>query len=220
MIRSVKTKESPEKTIERFFAKFSRQTYAAGDIILRADQPPPGVFYLKKGFVRQYTVSSRGEVFVLHVFRPGSHFLMMWAFNGTPNQYYYEAITPAEVYRAPLASVREFFERHPSCLYYFTKRLLSGVSGLLSRIECLMLESAQVRTALLLLYLSKTYGEEDGNRIAIRVPLTHKEIASWIGTTRETASLQMESLRRKGLIAYGKRQIVVVDRARLKALAS
>ena len=47
------------------------------------------------------------------------------------------------------------------------------------------------------------------------IPLTHKEIAAWIGTTRETASLQIETLKKKNLIQYNRRYIIVPDISRL-----
>jgi len=48
------------------------------------------------------------------------------------------------------------------------------------------------------------------------VPLAHREIASWIGTTRETASLQIEKLQKKGIITTRGRLLIIRDLTRLQ----
>ncbi len=48
------------------------------------------------------------------------------------------------------------------------------------------------------------------------MPFTHREIASWIGTTRETASLQMERLMKIGLVRISGRQILLPDLEKLR----
>jgi len=76
--------------------------------------------------------------------------------------------------------------------------------------EHLIFESAYRKTILLLLYYAKNFSDSE-TKGKLSIPLTHKEIASWIGTTRETASLQIEMLKRKKLITYNRRFIVIPD---------
>ncbi len=37
--------------LEKFFSTFKRQLYKKGEILIRADDTPTGVFYLKSGVV-------------------------------------------------------------------------------------------------------------------------------------------------------------------------
>lgn len=206
--------------LDEFFQKFTLLRFKKGELILRAGDAPAGIFYLKKGLVRQYVISKKGEVLVINIFRPGSFFMMMWALNNTANTFYFDAIAPVEVWRAPLVDVREFLKNEPEILFDFTTRLLRGLDGLLKRLEYLVLDPAYVKIASLLSYFAKTFGEKDGEGIVIKLPLTHKEIASWIGTTRETASLQLEDLRKKGIIATRGRTLVIKDPMILEKEAS
>ena len=43
------------------------------------------------------------------------------------------------------------------------------------------------------------------------MPLAHKDIASLAGLTRETVSIEMKNLEKKGLIAYKRNQITIKD---------
>ena len=86
----------------------------------------------------------------------------------------------------------------------------------MSRVAQLVLDDAYTKTILLILYYADNFGEKTREGIALKVPLTHREIASWIGTTRETASLQVESLVKKGLLATRGRLLIVRDVNALK----
>ena len=194
--------------VDEFFGKYTKLTYRKGEVILRAGDPPPGVLYLKKGVVRMSFVGTSGDTLVLHIFRPGSYFPMPWIINDTPNRYYFEALTPVEILRAPREDVRKFLKDTPAVAEHFMSRILSGVSGLLERMEHLVLESAYRKTIVLLLYYARQFSDEKVKG-KLKIPLTHKEIAAWIGTTRETASLQIEMLKRKKLISYQRRYIII-----------
>lgn len=202
--------------LENFFKHYKPLHFSKKEIILRPDEEPAGIFYLKKGLVRQSTISKTGEVLIIHIFRPGSFFQMMWAINHTPNTYLYEAITPVEVFLAPCNVVSEFIKKDPELLYDLTSRLLKGLDGFLKRMEYLVFDSAYFKTAALISYYAKNFGEKNKKGIIIDMPLSHREIASWVGIARETVSLQMENLEKKGLISYHGRTLIINNLAGLE----
>ena len=207
---------SATEAIDTFFSKYTKLQYKKGEIILRAGDPPPGVLYLKKGFVRMSFVAQTGDMLVLHVFKAGSFFPMSWVINDSPNRYYFEALTPVEIQRAPREEVTKVLRDYPEIVEDFMSRILTGLGGVLERMEHLVFETAYHKTILLLLYYAKNFS--DGKKKGIlAIPLTHKEIAAWIGTTRETASIQIETLKKKKLIQYNRRFIIIPD---LKVLES
>lgn len=205
------------KNIDGFFAHYSSMTYKKGEFILRAEDMPFGVYYLKTGYVRQYLLSPSGETFIVHIYKPGSFFPLTWILNDTPNVYHFEAITSVTVARAPKDAFLAFLKDHPEALFYATQRLALGLSGFVSRVAQLVLDDAYTKTILLLLYYAENFGEPTNEGIALSIPLTHREIASWIGTTRETASLQVENLVKKGFLATRGRLLIVKDPIKLKA---
>lgn len=198
-----------QKVLDTFFQKYTRLKYKKGEVILRAEDTPQGVFYLKRGYVRQYMVAESGAMLMLHIFKPNSFFPMMWALNNTPNTYYYEAMTAVEMWRAPREAVKEFLHEYPAVVYNLAQRLLMGIVGLQRRMEYLVMDNAYNKTLLLLLYLAQNLGEKKEGGVMLPIPVTHREISAWIGTTRETASLQVETLKKRGLILYCKRQLYI-----------
>lgn len=202
--------------IEDFFAAFQQVSYRKGEVILRAEDAPYGVYYLKEGFVRQYLLSPSGETFIVHIYKPGSFFPLTWIINDTPNTFHFESMTKVAIIRAPKETFLDFLKHHTDVLLYATKRLAAGLNGLVTRVSQLVLDDAYAKVVLLLLYYADNFGRKTDEGIELAVPLAHREVASWIGTTRETASLQMEHLKHKGIIATRGRTLIIKDLALLE----
>lgn len=207
----VKSSEAALRKVDAFFAEHSPIVYKRGETILRAEDCPLGVYYLKSGYVHQYIISPLGETFMIHIFKPGSFFPLIWVINDTPNVFHYDAMGPVTIIRAPKEAFVTFLKDHADVLYYAMQRLAAGLSGLVTRVGQLVLDDAYIKTILLLLYYADNFGEKTPEGIALSFPLAHREIASWIGTTRETASLQVETLQKKGIIIMRGRKMIIRD---------
>jgi CRP-like cAMP-binding protein len=67
------------------------------------------------------------------------------------------------------------------------------------------------RVALRLLELADTAGEPSNNGIRIALPLTQDDLAGWVAASREAVARALASLRRRGLITTGRREITIID---------
>lgn len=204
-----------ELQITNYFDRFTKLQYKKGEIILRAGDPPTGALYLKSGLVRMSFATDSGDMLVLHVFKTGALFPLPWIINDEQNRYYFEALTPVEIRRAPREEVLKLFHDVPEVEHEVLSKILKGLNGLMKRMEFLVFDSAYKKTVLLLLYYVKNFSDTNVQG-KLLIPLTHREIAAWIGTTRETASLQIETLKKKGLIEYHRRYIQIPNISHLE----
>lgn len=78
----------------------------------------------------------------------------------------------------------------------------------------------QERLACFLLAAASRWGLPEPGGVRIAASLTHAEIANAIGSTRETVTLMLGTLRRSGVIALDRRQVVIMQRDSLDAIAS
>jgi len=183
---------------------------------LRAGDPPLGCFFLKKGFVRVYSVSRNGEEFTSIIFKRGDIFPIIWAINNAPNDYYCEAMTACVLARAPREEFIKFIKDNPEVNFDLTSRTLVRLAGLLRRMEYLVFGNADDKVASILLICAERFGKQDGDRVTIEVPLTHSDIASLVGLSRETASIEMKRLEDAGLVGHSGRLLQVLNLRRLK----
>jgi CRP/FNR family cyclic AMP-dependent transcriptional regulator len=109
---------------------------------------------------------------------------------------------PAGVYREGMAANRE--------LYDYTFRL---IGQRLSRAETLVanfaLDAIPARLEKLLLEYSSRYGVSDTDGVLIDIPLPHREIASIVGSTRESVTVRLNAMRREGIIDFVNRKILI-----------
>jgi len=202
------------KKLEAFFTQFRHQQYKKGEILIRADDNPSGVFYLKKGYVKEYAISKKGDELVVNVFKPISFFPMTWAINDTSNTYYFEAMTAVDVWRAPREKTIEFLKSEPEVLYNLTSRIYKGLDGVLTRMTYLMAGNAYARVVTELIIQAKRFGEKNG--ILVKLVFSETDLAAQSGMTRETVSREVKILKEKGLVEFNKRILVIKDLRKLE----
>lgn len=202
--------------VESFFTQYKFIKYKKDEILFRAEDTPPGAYYLKSGFVKQYIVSPEGSELILHIYGPGSFFPMMWVIGELPNEYFYTAMTVCTTFRAPADKTRQFLMENPDVVFDLTKRLYLGIEGLLQRIEDLSLGTAYTQVISVLLYLAQHFGKRRGKSIVIPYKFTHQDISAIMWTVRETATRELDKLLKEKIILYDKHSIVIPDINRLQ----
>lgn len=202
--------------LDDFFEKFSFVKYKKGEVLINADEDPPGIFYLKSGTVRQYSLSRKGDEQTLTIYKPFSFFPLMWAINNTRNTFYFEALKDIEAWKAPRDETIKFLKAEPEVMYDLISRLYQGMEGLLSRIEYLMFGTAYEKVIFTLLNLSFRFGEENMSNLDVNLHITHKDIASFSGLRKETISRQIAKLHRKRILENKNRLVIIKDIERLQ----
>lgn len=194
--------------LEDFFSQYKHQRYKKGEILIRADEEPGGIFYLKAGTVKEYTISKKGEELVVNIFKPGAFFPMSWAINNSTNFYYYEALSELEVWRCKKEDAIDYMKSNNDVLYDLLSRVYKGLDGMLLRMVYLMSENAQDRLMTELIIQAKRFGEnqKDGS---VAVKVTEKDLASQTGMTRETVSRVIKLLKDRGLVSLQKGVLTV-----------
>ncbi len=183
---------------------------------MRAGDPPLGVFYLKRGFVRVYSISKNGEELTLIIFKAGDFFPIIWAVGSAQNEYFVEAMTTCELVRVPREEFVSFVKSNSDINFDLTRRTSVRLGGLMRRMEYLVFGNANNKVASILLICAERFGKQEGDKVTIEVPLTHSDIASLVGLTRETASIEMKKLEKSGLIGYHGRLVTVLNLKGLK----
>ena len=194
--------------IEEIFLN-SSVLYKKGDNLLRPDDAVDKIYFLKKGNVRQYAITAKGEEVVIHIFHPGSFFPIMLVLAESANRFYFETMTNVEVKIAPPDKVVNFLKANPEVLFTLTQRLSKGLNGIVTRLEETLSNSVKERLASFLGYLSNHFGKDVRGGRQITLTLSHQDISSWLGVARETVTRQMKSLQKSKIISYKGRKIIV-----------
>lgn len=202
--------ENLHEQIEIYFEKYPLLYYKKRVLILHPNDTPSSVFYIKSGYIKVFSITEDGEELTLTILKPRDFFPLTYGINKIMNSYYLEAITPLEVWRAPQNEFITFLSTNPNIYYDLTTKILIRFDGVLSRMEYLVLSNAYIKIATTILACAKRFGRPSGdNDLIIDVPLTHHDIASLVGITRETTSLELKKLEREGHICKSGRLLIV-----------
>lgn len=87
------------------------------------------------------------------------------------------------------------------------------------RLASMLFRNVEARLAEFLVKAAARWGIPEPRGVLIAAPFTHQEMANMIGSTRETVTLTLGELRKKGIVEIDRRRIVVVDKEALKARA-
>lgn len=194
--------------LKTFFIKHTFHQYKKGDVCIRGGETPSGVFYLTDGYVKMYSLSTKGVQVTLTVFKPGSFFPMHWAMHETKNRYFFEALTDIDVWVAPRKQVLSFIKKHPDVLYDLLSRVFRGLDGVMERMSYTVSDTAAHRLVFELLIAAKRFGQTSADK-TISLHVTEKDIAHQTGLTPETISREMKKLKQKGFVHISKTGITI-----------
>lgn len=201
---------SVNQKLTSFFSQYRLQYFKKGEILLRADDDPTGIYYLEEGLVKKYGISKKGDEIILNIYKSVSFFPMSWAFNGGLNRYYYEALSDSRVWHAPREKTLEFIKQNPDVLYDLIKRIYHGLDGMLLRMGYLMAGSAYSRLVNEIVIQSKRFGVKKTDATIV-LKTTEKDLAMSAGLTRETVSREMNVLKKSGMIRLDKNMLTIFD---------
>lgn len=210
-------KADPEEKLKAFFKNSKPQVYKKGEVILRGDEIPSGVYFLNKGFVRTYSFSENGDEFTFIIYRKNDFFPIVWTFNETRKPYFIETITQSIIYKRDREEFIEFLKNNPDIFLYIVSKIARRFDGLLERMEHMAFGNAYKKVCSILFVLSERFGKEVNNKnIVIEMPLTHKDIANLLGVARETVSVEIAKLKKDKIIKNSGKHIYILNIRKLK----
>lgn len=207
--------EKSKKKLIRFFKKLPLRKYKKGQTILRPGEEFPGIMFVKSGYVRVYT-KYQGKQVTMQMFRPTLYFSLIGAITKQANHHYFEAITPVELWVAPMKKTLEYVEKDRELKDDLMKTILGELVEMSVSMGKYITGNAYNKVAGIIKYLGERFGNVKRNKIWIKFKVSHKVVASLTGLTRETVTLQMLKLKKDGIIQIKNGRMVIRDELKLK----
>lgn len=187
-----------------------------GEIIYFSSSELPRVFLLKKGNIKIVSVDEDGNETIKDIIQKGDLFGELELDSDKNSNEYAKALTDEIIICSFLLSDFEnLLLEHPSLALSYTKFVGLKMKRIKNNYANLISKDAKTR----LLTFLKEWAERDGriidNRIVIENYLTQNDIAQIICTSRQTATQLLNELEDKGILYYGRKEIIIEDIALL-----
>ena len=206
--------------IKDFDAIKSTATYPKGALLFMERQDARGAFVLCDGEVKLSISSSEGKTLIMRVARAGEILGLMAALSGGSYEVTAETIHPCQVAFVRREDFQRFVAKHPEASQAVARQMTMQYQAACEQLRTVGLStSAQEKLARLLLAWSAGIVQtKDGTRI--KIPLTHEEIAEFIGTTRETVTRTLSDFKVRHLVAIQGSTMMIPSRAALESFAN
>jgi CRP-like cAMP-binding protein len=124
----------------------------------------------------------------------------------------------AEVLTLPTPVVQAVAGQESALAARLLSRNLTRRLQIEGRVEALLTRTVESRVAEFLADMAVRYGVPEDRGVLIGIKLTHQEIASYVGSTRETVTLILGDLKRRGFLHIEQRRLTVHDVDALRQL--
>lgn len=200
--------------MDKIFQGGAVTTYKTGALV-----PADNFVYLvKSGLVAIYSLRGGRRTF-LFMYRPGEIFpLSKRAQKNHFDSYQFVAMSRTTLKRLPRSQFEKELDKFGAARSVIDS-LLRLVEVEIERLEGLSQRGARRKVIERLNFLAERAGKRREDKILIE-SMTHADIASSIGTTRETVTRTIKSLEREGLLLVRRRGILILSPQRLKEMAA
>ena len=208
-----------EPELQRIAELSRMREFPRGALILGPHSDPDLIYLVKAGRVKISTFSPQGKEQILALLERGDVFGEL-APAEAPAPSHVEAFDHSIVCTLHRTLFEEILRRTPEVGVRVIRVLARRLRAAEQEIEDLALRSVPGRLAALLLRLGEEYGEPQDQGIRLSLRLTHQDLAHMVGSTRETITALVNRFRDEGLIAVDHRVLVILERDRLRQIAS
>lgn len=195
------------------------RAFKRGEPVYLPAEAADSALVVATGRVKVGAMTADGKQSILAFVEPGELFGELSALDGSPREEFAEASERSTIILLPADALRELVERNPLVAAGVTKLIGLRRRRIERRLRSLLYRSNRQRVLSLLAELAESYGDrapDVGPRaVRLRIRLSHQDLASVIGSTRESVTVTLGELAAEGLVEVGRRRLVVTDTQRL-----
>jgi len=194
--------------------------YPQAAVLFMEKQAPRGIYVLCEGEVKLSVSSSEGKTLILRIAKAGEVLGLMSALSNNPHEVTAETMRPCQVAFVNRDAFLRFLVQHPEAYPMVAKQLGAHYQTACEQLRTVGLAaSAPEKLAKLLLEFA-VGGKETKEGTRVKLPLTHEEIAAFIGTTRETVTRTLSEFKSRNLVVLRGSTLMIHNRAALQNLVA
>jgi len=204
-----------DQELEVLAESLGKRTFGKGMIIFHKGSPGQTMYIIESGKVRIFILSESGQEISVNIYGPGDVFGELALLDGLPRSAGAVAMEKTVTFNLHRDDFLRHLEVCPRMARSIMEVLSTRVRYTTDYAESLAFLDVYGRVAAKLLELSDRYGvQKEGIEIELR--LTQAELASWVGTSRESVNKVLGTFRDYGLIEVEGQRITILDRPGLK----
>ena len=176
------------------------------------------LYAIRFGHVKTYQVNASGDAQITG-FHMAGDLLGMDAIGGA-HHCHAIALEDSEVCEIPFARLEDLFGEVPALLRHFHRTMSQEITREQNVMLLLGNMRADQRFAAFLVNLASRYAARGYASTCLQLRMSREEIGNYLGLTIESISRLLSRFKAQGLLQVDKRELTLLDLARLKSLAA
>lgn len=186
--------------------------YKKDEIIYFQDQSSENIYMVSNGRVKIGTYAPDGKEIVKAILTRGEVFGELALAGEDKRQDFAQAMdNETRVCSMTIDGLKDLMAENKQLSLKILKIIGFRLRKMERKIESLVFKDARTRIVEFLKEMAEEKGQKVGFEMMIKNHLTHKDIASLTGTSRQTVTTVMNELREKNLINFDRRRILIRD---------
>ncbi len=181
------------------------------EIIFFSDESVKRIFLLKKGLVKISVVDEAGNELTKELIQPGDLFgeILLTKTTSQPSEYAKVLSDEVIICSFTLDDFEHVLEQNPSISLKYTKQVGDKLKLLEIRYSNLVFKDVRTRIIDFIRDFAKVNGKLENHQLVVRNYLTHQDLASLTGATRQTVTSILNQLEKEGKLLYSRSQITI-----------
>lgn len=192
--------ELDDAVLDRLAQRCVPRAVGEGFTLFRAGERCTGLYIVLEGRVRVYRTSPDGKQQTLAVEGPGRPVAELPLFDGGPYPAAAVTIVPSRLAFLPRTEFEHAFRTDPDVASAVVRALGARLRHLVQLLETVAFRDVAARLAMLLADYAEHHGTQEGEDTVLELERTQEELATEIGTARESVSRAFKQLQHRGLI--------------------
>ncbi|AUM65153.1 Crp/Fnr family transcriptional regulator [Brevibacillus laterosporus] len=192
------------------------RTYKARSFVFLQGDSLDRIFFIHSGKVKIQKTDKTGREQIVSVLQAGEMFPHAGFFKKGTFPANAEILELAELIVIPIVDFENVLLQYPRLCITLFKTLEEKIVDLQNRLEEKILHDTYEQIIMLLLRLCKSNGIQIQDKYKITTQFTNRELASMIGTSRETINRTINRLKRKKLIDIDENGFFILTPERLQ----
>lgn len=197
-----------KEEMDEIMAMTHSVSYRKGENIYRAGDQSDSLYIVSKGRVKIYRLSESGKEQLLRILQPGDFTGELALFSETIHEAYASAMEDTSLCKVKRSNLQGLLMKYPS----ISLRILAEFSSRLEKSEkqTTRFATEKVETRIAFFLIECIDAESHSNEFVL--PMSKKDLASYLGTTPETISRKLYELEEAGYIKQkANKKIEILD---------